>query len=54
MSNIKTVKHNASWIITDDKDKRKVGSIVKTFGNSYDVTKLLNLCIEHIKSKKFR
>ena len=37
MSNIKTVKHNASWIITDEKDKRKVGSIVKTFGDAYDV-----------------
>tara|TARA_Y100001938_G_C7835321_1_gene303468 strand:+ start:84 stop:557 length:474 start_codon:yes stop_codon:yes gene_type:complete len=37
VSNIKTVKNNASWIITDDKDKRKVGSIVKTFGDSYDV-----------------
>mgnify|MGYP001205729195 CR=1 FL=1 len=37
MSNIKTVKHNASWIITDDKDKNKVGSIVKTYSNAYDV-----------------
>ena len=37
MSNIKTVKHNASWIITDDKDSNKVGSIVKTFGDAYDV-----------------
>lgn len=37
MSKIKTVKDNTSWIITDDKDKHKVGSIVKTYGNEYDV-----------------
>ena len=37
MSNIKTVKPNASWIITDDKDKDKLGSIVKTPHNRYEV-----------------
>ena len=37
MSQIKTVKNNASWIITDDKDKTKVGSIVKTPYNKYEV-----------------
>ena len=37
MSQIKTVKNNASWIITDDKDKTKVGSIVKTPNNKYEV-----------------
>ena len=37
MSNIKTVKPNASWIITDNKDKDKLGSIVKTPHNRYEV-----------------
>ena len=37
MSQIKTVKNNASWIITDDKDKTKVGSIIKTPYNKYEV-----------------
>jgi len=38
VSQIKTVKNNASWIITDDKDKSKVGSIVKIPNNNYKVT----------------
>ena len=37
MSKIKTVKDNTSWIITDDKDKNKVGSIVKHSPNEYAV-----------------
>ena len=37
MSNIKTVKPNASWIITDEKDKDKLGSIVKTPQDKYEV-----------------
>ncbi len=37
MSKIKTVKDNSSWIITDDKDKTKVGSIVKNSTNEYAV-----------------
>ena len=37
MSNIKTIKPNASWIITDNKDKDKLGSIVKTPQNRYEV-----------------
>tara|TARA_Y100001949_G_scaffold176566_2_gene190477 strand:+ start:245 stop:709 length:465 start_codon:yes stop_codon:yes gene_type:complete len=37
VSNIKTVKPNASWIITDNKDKDKLGSIVKTPQNRYEV-----------------
>jgi len=37
VSNIKTVKPNASWIITDNKDQNKVGSIVKTPTNKYEV-----------------
>ena len=35
MSNIKTVKPNSSWLITDDSDNNKVGSITKSNGNSY-------------------
>ena len=34
---IKIVKPNASWIITDSKDKTKIGSIVKKLDNSYSV-----------------
>jgi hypothetical protein len=37
VSKIKTVKDNTSWIITDDKDKTKVGSIVKHSTNEYAV-----------------
>ena len=37
MRKIKTVKPNSSWIITDDKDQNKVGSIVKTPSNKYEV-----------------
>jgi len=37
VSKIKTVKDNTSWIITDDKDTNKVGSIVKTPQNKYEV-----------------
>ena len=35
MSNIKTVKPNASWVITDQTDKEKVGAITKEQGNNY-------------------
>ena len=35
MSNIKTVKPNTSWVITDEKDISKLGSIVKGQGNKY-------------------
>jgi len=35
VSNIKTVKPNSSWLITDDSDNNKVGSITKSNGNSY-------------------
>ena len=37
MSNIKTIKANDSWIITDNKDKHKIGSIVKTKTDEYSV-----------------
>jgi hypothetical protein len=35
VSNIKTVKPNASWVITDQTDKEKVGAITKEQGNNY-------------------
>ncbi len=37
MSNIKTIESNNSWIITNDKDTDKVGSIVKTGTNQFEV-----------------
>jgi len=37
VSQIKTVKDNASWIITDTTDNSKVGSIVKTPNDKYEV-----------------
>ena len=35
MSNIKTVKPDVSWVITDEKDLNKLGSIVKEQDNNY-------------------
>jgi hypothetical protein len=35
VSNIKTVKPNTSWVITDEKDISKLGSIVKEQGDKY-------------------
>lgn len=49
MSNIKTIKDNSSWIITDNQDKIKIGSIVKTASNEYEV--VYNNVI-HVFSKK--